>query len=473
MIWRNPLALWGLLALGLPVAVHLLARRRARVFRLPTLRFLPAVPPSATRALELDDRVLLLIRLGVVAAAALALAGPLFMSEAREARLSGPGLRVFLVDTLSSDPPARAPALAREQDEGARSGRTLEVIETANLVQGVAGVSAWVATHPGIREIVVVSAFPVGSLDPLRPDLLGVPEGVGLRFVRVPPKADPPPAFNEGHWFGARRGIVGGALEGFRTEARWEFAPSAVEPGAQLVDIANGTSLVSLLPPPVIEAAGRLGARTLPLGRTVLVVPPGTPLPQGPEAPLTSSPWMADMVLGVSRDPLVADALRGGGVGWTPHPWGADTLALVLGAPSGSDLAPTPAAWGPLAVALLVASGSSGVLGSTPQWVGEPELITDDVLAGWAREAREASATRSRPGSEIGSEIESEVGSGPGSARGSTRGNPSPRAFGSDPLQGPSDARWLWALALVLIGVEGVVRRRIARDRTPEDEASA
>ena len=71
-----PLALLGLAALLLPIAVHALARRTPRDFTLPTLRFLDAAP-KARRALALpQDRLVLLLRALALACLALAAARP-------------------------------------------------------------------------------------------------------------------------------------------------------------------------------------------------------------------------------------------------------------------------------------------------------------------------------------------------------------------------------------------------------------
>jgi hypothetical protein len=71
-----PLALIGLGALLLPIAVHALARRTPRDFTLPTLRFLDAAP-KARRALSFpQDRFILLLRALALACFALAAARP-------------------------------------------------------------------------------------------------------------------------------------------------------------------------------------------------------------------------------------------------------------------------------------------------------------------------------------------------------------------------------------------------------------
>jgi hypothetical protein len=460
ILLRNPLALWGLLTLAIPVAIHLMARRRSRIVRLPNLGFLPPLPPSATRALELDDRKLLALRMGVLTAAVLALAGPLFLTPLRESALAGPGVRVLIADAASTDPEALALAVAEARAEAESAGQTLEVVTTSDLLQAVAGAGAWLGPQPGVRQLVLFSAFPYGSLPALEDatlTLAGVPDGVGVQLVRVAPRSTPAPAFREGSWRGVPRGIEGEALSDFRTVARWRLdGPGAgAGVGAGVASIP-GTSapgpLSDALPPPVLEAAGRLGGWDLPEGRVLRILPPGTDAELGAAepgagepgagvgaAPSTETaglpaPWMADLLLGLWRDPLVGEAMASGAVGWTPRFLASDTLALILGPPGGSDREPTPAAWGPLAVALLVAAGAVEPEGA-PHWAGDPVLLPDAILEGFQREAGDA--------------------------------GPAPRL--ADPFVGPSDARILWALALLLLGAEGVYRRRLERRREMEE----
>src|SRR3954469_4516421 len=81
----NPLVLLGLLAVGVPVLIHLLSRHPAAVLRFPTLRFLPASRLMPTRRTRIDDLLLLLVRSLVIAFAALALARPYFQTASRRA----------------------------------------------------------------------------------------------------------------------------------------------------------------------------------------------------------------------------------------------------------------------------------------------------------------------------------------------------------------------------------------------------
>ena len=76
MTFANRAILVGLLALGIPLAIHLLGRRRARKVVLPTARFAEGAHASSRGRLWLKRVALLALRLAVVALLVLALAGP-------------------------------------------------------------------------------------------------------------------------------------------------------------------------------------------------------------------------------------------------------------------------------------------------------------------------------------------------------------------------------------------------------------
>src|SRR5262249_34864526 len=85
VIWLNPAVLFALLAVAVPVLIHILVQRRAERFAFPTLRFLRPTRLAAIRRHVIDDVVLLAIRAAIIAAAVAAVAGPLLVTTARRA----------------------------------------------------------------------------------------------------------------------------------------------------------------------------------------------------------------------------------------------------------------------------------------------------------------------------------------------------------------------------------------------------
>jgi hypothetical protein len=188
MVWLHPTVLIGLIALAIPIAIHLLRRRHARRMVVPTVRFIQASDRSAVRLRRISDPLLLLIRAGIIASAVLALARPLWLTNARIAAWGGRTARAVIVDSSESATPAANRDVIAAELSRARPGRSLE---TPDLTLGVRRAAAWLAGAPPVRrEIVLVSDFQRGSID--ERSLANVPKGIGIRFVRMKDGVDPP-----------------------------------------------------------------------------------------------------------------------------------------------------------------------------------------------------------------------------------------------------------------------------------------
>ena len=98
-----PFALWGLLALALPVALHLRRRRVGRTVQVGSVRHLGSLPTAERRGLRLREPWLLLLRSTIVALLAFLLAGPMLDRPVREGRpvaLVDSGADPALIDSL-------------------------------------------------------------------------------------------------------------------------------------------------------------------------------------------------------------------------------------------------------------------------------------------------------------------------------------------------------------------------------------
>ena len=182
IVWLFPAALAGLVAVAGPVLVHLLHRQQARRVIVPTIRFVRAGELSAGRLRRLADPWLLLIRIAIVACAALALARPLLLNDARRAGWSDRIARVVLVDASDS---ARPHVDAAQLDAEMSGGHPATVIETSDLRRGLRRAVAWLDdSPPARREIVVLSDFQAGTIS--ETDVEQVPTDIGLRLVQSP-----------------------------------------------------------------------------------------------------------------------------------------------------------------------------------------------------------------------------------------------------------------------------------------------
>ena len=98
MSWLNPIAFVGLLALAVPILVHLFGRRVAKRQLFSSLRLLrDAKPTPATRSRP-SDVLLLVLRCLTIAAAVAALAQPLWTGDGERRAVA----RVILIDSSTS-----------------------------------------------------------------------------------------------------------------------------------------------------------------------------------------------------------------------------------------------------------------------------------------------------------------------------------------------------------------------------------
>lgn len=81
LAFANPLLLWGALAVALPIAIHLLSRRRARRMAFAALDFVMRAKRRKVTSIRLRQLLLLLLRMAIVACVAFAIARPLLKKQ--------------------------------------------------------------------------------------------------------------------------------------------------------------------------------------------------------------------------------------------------------------------------------------------------------------------------------------------------------------------------------------------------------
>jgi hypothetical protein len=180
LVFLNPSALFLLAGITIPVIVHLLVRREARRRSFPSLRFVSGRETRAARLRQLSDWRILLLRAGTIAAAVVALAGPLLVTPAREARWGREVSRVVVVDTSGSAASAARAAAARTLD-GAKQSVLIETRRPGEAID--AAIEAARRLPPSQQELVIVSDFQEGALDGVA--WTSVPDHLGVRLVRV------------------------------------------------------------------------------------------------------------------------------------------------------------------------------------------------------------------------------------------------------------------------------------------------
>jgi hypothetical protein len=398
MIFQNPWAWLGLLAIAAPVVAHLLARRPARRQLFPDLRFLPAAAHKPIRRDRLTDLWLLLLRGGVIAAAVVALTQPLWLSAARARDLGGQIARAIIVDTSASMQRAaagggRAIEAARRQAGDVAAGSTLaRVGETAAPASLLDGAVAWLSVQPMRRELVVISDFQPAAI--AGTDLQRVPADIGVRTIAI-------------------------ALD-----AAAAAAPAAAAPAS---GPADGVRLLA----GAAERAGVAAARSAAIVRGAPAAgrhdrPVALVFPQfeGRDALLKASspidePWMFDVLMAVRSDPtLRAAAARAGKTA-------AGMVSARLGAVEGTErlLLFTSGPAHHLTSAAIVAATMRGVADVPAPAESAMGTLDESERAGWHRPPAEAA----RPGARLAGD--------------------------------QSDGRWWWLAALALLIGETIVRR--------------
>ena len=432
MVWLLPAALVGLLALGGPLLVHLLRRQRARTLRVPTVRFIPTVDQSIVRLRTPADGWLLLLRMAIVASAALALARPLLLTDARAAAWGEAVARVVVVDVSESSGAAAAAEAAAAELESADVVHRIDAIDLAPALRRAA---AWLeAAPPARREIVVLSDFQRGVLGAA--DVDAVPEEMGMRFIPVLP---PAPAATREITVGpvlAESGALQRTvrLDASTTSATFTLVSDAID-GLRLVTAPDDPEAATSL----LRVIARAGAHAPSASEPIVVRVPGSLPPEGGSHQFRqgySLPRKKESRESSTGAPVATGVSGGfrlraeeGLKGWTreaalrllreadrndlPLSVASDASALVV------DVDAEP---GSLAAAAVVKAALDARL--DPRALTEQEIahIPEATLRAWTREPGAADMTAWRRSDE-------------------------------------SDGRWFWLAALVLLGLETFVRR--------------
>ena len=434
MTWLNPLALFGLLALAVPILVHLFGRRVAKRQRFPSLRLLQLVTTTPTTRSQPSDILLLLLRCAAVGAAAFALAQPRFITANRQRQQRSPA-RVVIIDTsvsmkrLTSD---GRPALDHAREIGQAvldSAREGTIVRTGRPGSNIAAATSWLDRRSGAREVVVVSDFQRGAVND--GDLAAVPTGVGIAFRKIPT--------------GVRTDSISGDF-GLTLRIDPDTDESDV---TWRVTSASAAFPLTVLTSPGDAAATRASvaavAERFPLATSthaIAIVFPGYAGTGGQIRQVTSlrEPWQGAFLMALHRNRLfrehtgVADSsscVLPVGTALLRNGHGSAVAALGAGQPGSpydlvvfSCLRPGTLASTSLIAAIVDAASPEALYGEL-----EPTTLPDETLRQWER-----------PSSDV-------------APRGVDTSSP--------------DGRWFWLLALLLLGVEQWLRRK-TRPRKPE-----
>src|SRR5687768_9937135 len=137
MTFLNPLYLFGLLAAGIPVVIHLLTRRRPKRITFPSVEFLREVNVAQLRRFRLREFLLLALRTLAIALLALALSKPALKGALGTGASNATSSVVLLIDRSASMAAVEGrQALSARAVQRARA--VLESLDPGDEVQVVA-----------------------------------------------------------------------------------------------------------------------------------------------------------------------------------------------------------------------------------------------------------------------------------------------------------------------------------------------
>lgn len=164
----SPLYLLAALAVAVPVAIHLLQRRREATLDFPAVRFLALAQRRSSRRLRLRRLLLLALRCAAILLFALLLARPVLQAPGAAFREGEPGFTAVVLDTslsmtaLSSDGRARfetARDVVRAAASGAGARERLALIEAAPPA-GAPRAARWLEREAFLEALAAASARP-------------------------------------------------------------------------------------------------------------------------------------------------------------------------------------------------------------------------------------------------------------------------------------------------------------------------
>lgn len=409
MQFLAPWAAAGVVLLAGPLLVHMLLRRHARRILFPAMRFLIETRAAAVRLHRPSDVALLIVRLGIAAAAIVASMQPLLLTPRRLAQWDARTIRAVIVDTSTPGTTDIDRIAEQEISSAFHGGR----FAGADLRDALERAAQWFAdAPPGRREVVILSDFQRGAIH--REDLDVLPAGAGIRTVRtgtLPAEREvrltSVAGFRGGEWQPSAR------LDQHSTAATWTKSADAPRvtwlTTAQAEDESDAASRA-------VDAAVSAGVAAGDDQRRVWIRFAGAAADPSAMQPVRTG-WMVDATLALRRSSLLRQT----------------KAALKTGERGGALVVETSVSAASIDAPAVV---RAVVLAVRPAAIADREaevvMIPDVELAGWRREASPFEPSLDRLN-----------------------------------LRGESDHKWFWAIALLLLAVEGWLRRR---DRTSTAE---
>jgi hypothetical protein len=182
LIWLHPVAWLGVIAVAVPVLIHLLVRRQSRRRFFPSLRFLRSTAVASWRRQIVSDWPLLVVRSLILVAAVGALAAPIFVSQARRHQWDERIARAIVVVHGREESVSKPASPSDDRLDRERAASVFNAMfRTRTPADALRDAVIWLQRQPpSRREVLITGDLRRNSLT--SGDLASVPPSVGIRF---------------------------------------------------------------------------------------------------------------------------------------------------------------------------------------------------------------------------------------------------------------------------------------------------
>ncbi|MBT4148865.1 MAG: hypothetical protein HOE46_00675, partial [Candidatus Marinimicrobia bacterium] len=102
MSFLFPTVLWGLIGLSIPLIIHLFNLRKSKTLEFSSIKHIQALEKKNIKKIKIIQWILILLRMGIIAALILMLSGPLFVNESIWIPSEEESVAVIIIDNSAS-----------------------------------------------------------------------------------------------------------------------------------------------------------------------------------------------------------------------------------------------------------------------------------------------------------------------------------------------------------------------------------
>ena len=102
MSFLFPAVLWGLIAVSLPIIIHLISLRHTKTVDFSTIRHIKALEHETIRKLKIRQWILIVLRMGIISALVLMVSGPILMNDSPWIPSENESTAVIIIDKAAA-----------------------------------------------------------------------------------------------------------------------------------------------------------------------------------------------------------------------------------------------------------------------------------------------------------------------------------------------------------------------------------